>query len=200
MDLFRFTSSGQRDYTGGRDGQATFFSPNGAAGNILTQFHNSVSTTGKFDGQDPADWAIGGDSFEFGGKGVIGILSNTDLRVLDVLGWTPRAATVVAQTDDFANSLTDTTHPMGQVNAGGSSTGNMDFLGDRDWFRVQLVGATKYTINLQGQQGNVGTLEDPYLRLHSSTGRRSAKMTTSRQACSAIPSLCSRRRRPAPTT
>ena len=76
----------------------------------------------------------------------------------------------MAQTDDFANSLTDTTHPMGQVNAGGSSTGNVDFLGDRDWFRVQLVGGTKYTINLQGQQGNVGTLEDPYLRLHSSTG------------------------------
>ena len=80
MDLFRFTASGQRDYTGGRDGLATFFSPNGAAGNILTQFHNSVSTAGKFDGQDPADWAIGGDSFGFGGMGVIGILSNTDLR------------------------------------------------------------------------------------------------------------------------
>jgi len=62
-----------------------------------------------------------------------------------------------------------------------------------------LVQGTKYTINLQGQQGNVGTLEDPYLRLHSSTG---ATLGERRHLGGLLrdSSLSSRRPRPAPTT
>jgi hypothetical protein len=88
MDLFRFTSAGQRDYTGGQDGVTTYFSPDGANPDLTHPFHNSVNAQGTFDGADPADWQVGGDSFGFGSQGVPGLLSATDLRVMDVLGWT----------------------------------------------------------------------------------------------------------------
>ncbi len=168
MDLFRYSSPGQRDYTGGRDGLTTYFSVNGS--NLLTRFHNSVNTSGVFDGQDPADWDIGGDSFGFGGKGVVGVLSSVDLRVLDILGWTPTGSTPPPPIDDFRNSLTDTTHPFGSVAVNGSSTGTLEVIGDRDWFQVQLTAGTSYLITVQGQQGGGGTLEDSYLRVHNSAG------------------------------
>jgi len=172
MDLFRFTASGQRDYTGGRDGQATFFSVDGQQ--VLTQFkyHNSVSTSGRFDGFDFADWDnTRGDAFGPGGPGSPSSMSATDLRVMDVLGWTPTgSAPPPAAADDFANSLADTSHPFGQVAINGSSSGDLETAGDRDWFRVQLAAGTTYLLSLQGLHGGGGTLEDPFLRLHDASG------------------------------
>jgi len=72
--------------------------------------------------------------------------------------------------DDFADTLTDTTSPFGQAAVNTPSTGNLEAAGDRDWFRIQLTGGIAYTIDLQGQQAGAGTLEDPYLRVHNSTG------------------------------
>ena len=146
---------------------ATFFSVNGT--DLLTRYHSSVSTAGVFDNQDPADWDIGGDLFGFGGKGVVGVLSSVDLRVLDILGWAPTGAAPAA-TDDFRNSLTDTTHPFGLVAVGNTSTGNLEVVGDRDWFQVQVNAGTSYQITVLGQQGGGGTLEDSYLRVHNSSG------------------------------
>ena len=100
MDLFRFTAAGQRDLTGGRDGVATYFSPNGS--NVATgfQYHNSINSSGVNDGFDLSDWdQVGSDAnahdpFGPGGPGVgdPGVLSATDLRIMDVLGWTPTGA------------------------------------------------------------------------------------------------------------
>jgi hypothetical protein len=172
MDLFRFTASGQRDYTGGRDGQSTFFSIDGQQ--ILTQFkyHNAVSTSGRFDGFDFADWDnTRGDAFGPGGPGSPSLMSATDLRVMDILGWTPTGSgPPPASTDDFANSLADASHPFGQIAVGGSASGNLELAGDRDWFRIQLSAGTNYLITLQGLHGGGGTLEDPYLRLHDASG------------------------------
>ena len=139
---------------------ATFFSVNGT--DLLTRYHSSVSTAGVFDNQDPADWDIGGNSFGFGGKGVVGVLSSVDLRVLDILGWAPTEGAAPAATDDFRNSLTDTTHPFGLVAVGNTSTGNLEVVGDRDWFQVQVNAGTSYQITVLGQQGGGGTLEDSY--------------------------------------
>jgi riboflavin synthase alpha subunit len=166
LDLFRYSAAGVRDYTDGRDGRAAFFSVDGQQ--MLTPFHNSASS-GTFDGQDPGDWNIGGDSFGFGGKGVVGQLSSIDLRLLDILGWTPTGSTP-SNVDDFRNSLTDTTHPFGSVAVNGSSTGNLEVAGDRDWFQIQLVAGTPYVMTVTGQQGGGGTLEDSYLRVHNSAG------------------------------
>jgi Ca2+-binding RTX toxin-like protein len=93
MDLFRYSSPGQRDFTGGRDGLPTFFSVDGAS--LLTEFHNSVNTAGVFDGQDLGDWGFTtGDAFGPGGPGSPGTVTATDLRVMNILGWTPEGARI----------------------------------------------------------------------------------------------------------
>ena len=67
MDLFRYVASGAHDYTGGKDGVPTYFSADGT--DMQLPFHNSVSTTGAFDGYDFADWdfSVSGDAFGPGG-------------------------------------------------------------------------------------------------------------------------------------
>ena len=88
MDLFRYTAAGVHDYTGGKDGLATYFSTDGT--HIELPFHNSVSTAGTFDGYDFADWdfSVAGDAFGPAGPSSPGYISQTDLQVLNVLGWT----------------------------------------------------------------------------------------------------------------
>ncbi|HSV03407.1 MAG TPA: NF038122 family metalloprotease [Phenylobacterium sp.] len=89
LDLFRFTASGVRDFTGGRDGLITFFGLDGTHLSNLA-FHNAVNASGVDDGQDLGDWAFTvGDAFGPGGPGDPGSVSATDLQVLDILGWTP---------------------------------------------------------------------------------------------------------------
>ena len=56
MDFFRFTASGQRDFTGGKDGIATYFSTDGRSVDTGLMYHNSVNTSGTFDGYDFSDW------------------------------------------------------------------------------------------------------------------------------------------------
>lgn len=87
LDLFRYSTPGVRDYSGGANGQPAYFSVDGSA--LLVKYHNALST-GKFDGQDFGDWdGTKGDAFGPGGPGSPGQLTATDLRVLDILGWTP---------------------------------------------------------------------------------------------------------------
>ena len=91
LDLFRYSSPGVRNYSGGADGQPAYFSVDGKA--LLVKFHNAFSA-GRFDGQDFGDWdGTKGDAFGSGGPGSPGRLTGTDLRVLDILGWTPTSST-----------------------------------------------------------------------------------------------------------
>ncbi|HEX3367070.1 NF038122 family metalloprotease [Phenylobacterium sp.] len=168
LDLFRFTANGTRDYTGGSDGVATFFGLDANQVSAL-QYHNSVSATGHFDGQDLGDWDhTFGDAFGPGGPGAAGVISSTDLQVLGVLGW--NSTPFVPAADDFANSLSDTSHPIGQLAIGGSINAALQQAGDRDWFAVQFQAGATYTISETGHTGGGGTLADPFLRLHDSTG------------------------------
>lgn len=163
LDLFRYSSAGNRDYTDGRDGLAAFFSIDGT--HLLTQFHNSAPAPSKtFDDQDPGDWDVGDDSFGFGIRGHIGTLTQTDLRVLDILGWSPNVP------DDYRNALTDTSHPLGSIAANSASSGTLEQAGDRDWFQTSLVAGHHYVIREQGSAFGHGSLDDPYLRFHDSAG------------------------------
>ncbi|MBR1122684.1 VCBS repeat-containing protein [Bradyrhizobium lablabi] len=74
--------------------------------------------------------------------------------------------------DDYADSLSDATAPIGQLSIGGGVTGNLEALGDRDWFRVTLAAGTSYTFDLQGANSHSGTLDDPLLRLYDSSGNQ----------------------------
>ena len=55
----------------------------------------------------------------------------------------------------------------GRVAIGGSETGEIQHVGDRDWFAVELQEGMTYVINLRGSATNDGTLSDPELRLYS---------------------------------
>ncbi|WP_372782596.1 NF038122 family metalloprotease [Phenylobacterium sp.] len=172
LDLFRFTAGGVRDFTGGSDGAATFFGIDSQHVTNLA-FHNSISATGMNDGFDLGDWDnTRGDAFGPGGPGSPGTVSTTDLRVLDVLGWNPTGSGVGFQPapDEFASSLTDASHPFGQLAVGGSAAGALQTAGDRDWFAVQFQAGDTYTVNLVGRAGGGGTLADPFLRLHDAGG------------------------------
>ena len=168
LDLYRFTAGGQRDVTGGADGVTTFFGLDAAHVSSLA-YHNSVSASGVFDGQDLGDWSgTRGDAFGPGGPNSPGSISATDLQVLDVLGWNSTPFTPAA--DDFASSLTDVIHPFGQIAVGGSATGTLQQAGDHDWFAVTLLGGDTFTITESGHAGGGGTVGDPFLQLRDSGG------------------------------
>ncbi len=173
LDLFRYGVNGQHDYTGGADGAVAVF---GVDSTHLTSFvfHNSISPAGANDGEDLGDWDnTFFDSFGGGGPDISISVSQTDLRVLDVIGWTP-PATPLPGADDFANSFSDTTHPFGQLAVGTPIVGSIEIVGDRDWYAVQLNAGTDYVASIVGETGGGGTLDDSILRLHDATGARIA--------------------------
>jgi hypothetical protein len=156
MDLFRYTATGQHDYTGGQDGKLTYFSPNGANVNTGLQYHNPINSSGQDDGFDWADWdQVGADAnahdpFGPGGPGAgdPGVLSQTDLRIMDVLGWTRAAAPKEDLNGDIASDVvgwnastgawgywsvnggTNTFKSLGAASTAYSLVGTGDFNGD----------------------------------------------------------------------
>ena len=74
-------------------------------------------------------------------------------------------------TDDFAAG----TGTTGTVEVGGTATGEIETLEDRDWFAVTLKADKIYRIDLEGAQSEAevraGALADPYLRgIHDAAG------------------------------
>ncbi len=63
--------------------------------------------------------------------------------------------------DDFGSAPST----AGTVAAGESTTGNLEVLGDEDWFRLDVEAGTTYEISLQGD-----SLRDPILRIYDSAG------------------------------
>src|SRR5260370_36463283 len=85
LDLFRYSSAGVHDYS--NPGANDFFSVDGT--HLLTAFNNH-----NVNGGDVSDWDpnIRGDSFGDAYTGTVGQVTPTDLRELDILGWTRAAA------------------------------------------------------------------------------------------------------------
>ena len=74
------------------------------------------------------------------------------------LGSGPKASVSEGGTDLPDNSTT-----TGEVEVGGSATGNISFINDQDWFAVELQAGKRYQIDLEGASTNQGTLEDPLI-------------------------------------
>ena len=73
--------------------------------------------------------------------------------------------------DDYAADSTTT----GTVVVGGSATGNLEYIGDTDWFAVTLEAGQPYRIDLEGSRTGGGTLVDPDLRgIYDENGDRIA--------------------------
>ena len=72
-----------------------------------------------------------------------------------------------------ADTLVDVPSGQGSLSAvliGDTLEGNIDFVGDQDWYRVNFVGGHQYVFELQGEASGQGTLDDPFLRLLDSSG------------------------------
>jgi hypothetical protein len=149
MDFFRFTAGGQRDYTGGADGIATYFGLNGSSVYTGLQFHGPYAN-GTNDGQDTADWNQFGDAanakdpFGPGGPGVgdPGTLSPTDITILQALGWGTGASASNDFNGDGSSDLLWRNSGTGQVgiwnsNGAGGFTYQIINPGDPTW---QIVG------------------------------------------------------------
>ncbi len=69
--------------------------------------------------------------------------------------------------DDFADDITTT----GAAVIDGSAFGRIETGGDRDWFAMDVVAGRAYSISLEGEETDAGTLVDPYMRgVYDSTG------------------------------
>ena len=75
--------------------------------------------------------------------------------------------TVTEVADDFVAG----TGTSGTVAVGGSATGEIETVGDHDWFAVTLDAGRTYRIDLEGSETEAGTLVNPYLRgIHDANG------------------------------
>lgn len=68
-------------------------------------------------------------------------------------------------TDDYAGDSSTT----GSLSSGSQTTGNIESVGDQDWFRISLSTGTRYQFGLRGT-GTSGNLGEPGLRLFDSSG------------------------------
>ena len=95
----------------------------------------------------------------------------------------PEPDTVQAQDESASVSEGDTDLPTditttGRVVVGGSATGNIESVGDRDWFAVDLKAGRIYQFDLEGSSTDGGTLGDPYLPgIYDVNGDRIARTT-----------------------
>ena len=87
------------------------------------------------------------------------------------LGYTVSAASeeLPPLEDDFPHDTgTEGTVPL--VDGSGEATGDIEFRGDRDWFRIALEKGQTYELHLRGLSTDHGTLRDPVLQLHDADG------------------------------
>ena len=89
----------------------------------------------------------------------------------DALGTYTIKALQSTVVDDFSAD----TQTTGFVAIGGSTQGNIQFVGDKDWFKVDLVAGSTYIFDLSGFNSNGGTLgsgsDTAYLSLFDRSGR-----------------------------
>ena len=79
--------------------------------------------------------------------------------------------TGAAFADDFPNSPATN----GFLQPGGSVTGVLEFGNDQDWFAIDLQANVPIVLDLEGQQTNRGSLNDPYLYVYNTNGQELAR-------------------------
>jgi hypothetical protein len=103
MDLFRYNSSGVADYSDGRDQRTTYFSSNGGATLSSLSFNNEYSGSSHVNNGDTADFNQL-DVFGTGSPGETFTLSQTDIQVMEALGWTQPQGPIVSASNAFLST------------------------------------------------------------------------------------------------
>ncbi|MDR9395555.1 MAG: pre-peptidase C-terminal domain-containing protein, partial [Roseovarius sp.] len=85
----------------------------------------------------------------------------------DSTGTYKLAVTDLTGGDDFAANPST----AGSVAPNGTNSGEIESAGDEDWFAIDMIAGTTYTIDLAGQPTGDGTLSDPLLTgIHDGSG------------------------------
>ena len=79
-------------------------------------------------------------------------------------GWVFHEGTYKLSVTEVPDDFAATTQTTGAVAVGGSATGEIEIVGDHDWFAVELDADKTYQIDLKGYDSKDGTLDDPLLR------------------------------------
>ena len=103
------------------------------------------------------------------------------INIADFAGWSAELSYALGYTvnaaseelppleDDFSHDTgTEGTVPL--TDGSGEATGDIEFRGDRDWFRVALEPGQTYELHLRGRATGHGRLRDPVLQLHDADG------------------------------
>jgi len=190
MDLFRYSAPGVPDYTDGRDGKTTYFSTTGSVLSTLS-FNNEYSGITKTNGGDTADFTQL-DVFGTGSPGETNTLSETDIAMMDALGWNlvPSVTGFIANetslnsipggfaiSDTAANvennlaALTaDASHITSITATGGQViVGNGLFVADQAALN-EIVGGFTIVGQASVLQGNLSGLEADISHINSITG------------------------------
>ena len=146
MDLLHFQSAAN-----GGQARAIFET---AANNIISftgtqgdpNFNLVLDNSG--DIADPNTGASPRNSFADSASGVINGITETDLRIMDAIGWTR-----VHGLDDHSQD-SGTSAVLSDDVAG--LAGNIELQGDHDWFKVTLNDSKHYVIKLEGAATNPG--------------------------------------------
>lgn len=85
-------------------------------------------------------------------------------------GWRTKSGLTMTQLAVLADDYSASIVTLGAVAVGGSSTGNIQLLGDNDWFKVSLIAGVTYQFDLKGSDTGDGTLAQTYIELRNSTG------------------------------
>jgi hypothetical protein len=148
LDLFHYSASGTRSFSLGG-----YFS-----------FDNGTTNLDPFntlnDGSDPGDWAPGAGNDSYLNESFpshYNLLSETDLRLMDIIGW-DRVVDEYGADTNFAGLM--------QVNT--TAAGTIDNATDHDWIRVRLIAGTHYAISVSGIDTLGGTLADPAMSIYDS--------------------------------
>ncbi len=158
MDLLHFISAAN-----GAPGRAIFET---GANNIISftgtqgdpNFNLVLDNNG--DIADPSNLASPRNSFADSASGVINAITQTDLRILDAIGWTR-----VHSLDDHNQSNTAATTVLSAGPTNGIN-GNIELQGDHDWFKIVLDPTKHYAISIEGAATGGGTLADPFLAVY----------------------------------
>ena len=112
LDLFRYTAAGVPDYTDGRDGKTTYFSYNGGTTLSTVSWNNQYNGSTHVNGGDTGDF-VQQDVFGTGRPGETIGLTQTDIALMDVLGWNPSGASGASSTTVASSTTTGSTGSSG---------------------------------------------------------------------------------------
>ena len=76
---------------------------------------------------------------------------------------TPSGPGKKANVSEGGTDLPTDNTTTGEIDVGGTVTGNIETTSDADWFRVELETGKRYQIDQEGSPTGLGTLGDPYL-------------------------------------